>query len=158
MTTTLPPFSGSRPTCPKCGHHEARTTWRPEDQLCSCRTPTGIGERLCRECWRCSYHWNEALAVHADTTPEAERLPLGQQFDIRTAYGMQASSVLVTHPASGLHKVLRCGNPAAADAATVPLYMFQALLDDVDAWGRQPIGASCAPAAEETEPNNLEQP
>ena len=61
MTTPLPPFSGDRPTCAKCGGHKARTTWMPEQRLCSCRTATGIGERLCRECLRCGYHWDEAV-------------------------------------------------------------------------------------------------
>ena len=153
MSIPLPPFSGDRPTCAKCGGHEARTTWMAEARLCACRTPTGTGERMCRDCPRCGYHWDEAVAVRADAVPEGEWVPLGQQFDVR----VYASSVLVTHSRSGLRKVLNCAYPAAADAAVTPLLVFQQLLDEVDDWGRKPIEASCSPATEVTVPNNLEQ-
>jgi len=63
MTTPLPPFSGDRPTCAKCGGHEARTNWTPEQRLCDCRIATGIGERMCRDCKRCGFHWDEAIVV-----------------------------------------------------------------------------------------------
>lgn len=158
MIIPLPPFSGDRPTCGKCGHHDATVKHTPVIPMTLCRavTPTGMPERLCRDCQRCGYHWDEALAVHADAVPDGEHMPLGQQFGIRVIYGMQASSVVVKHTPSGLQKVLCCGNQAAADAAVTPLWMFQQLLDDVDAWRRQPIGASCSPAAEPVEPEPVD--
>ena len=69
MTTPLPPFSGDRPTCPKCGPSEARTQWSSPFTECATYAygnaeytfPTH--ERLCRECGRCGYHWDEATAV-----------------------------------------------------------------------------------------------
>ena len=68
MTTVLPPFSGDRPTCAKCGHVGARVEWSHEWKKCIAPKPDWcpgmeIGERLCRECGRCGYHWDEATAV-----------------------------------------------------------------------------------------------
>lgn len=164
MTTPLPPFSGDRPTCTKCGHDAASVRHTPDFTMafprsrgvCSGVGVTGIGERLCRECLRCSWHWDEATAVHADAVPEDERVPLGQQFDTSVIYGIRASHVLLRHNPSGLDKTLVCGTPGAADSAVHTLHMFQYLLDDVDRWGRMPIGSSCSPGVEETVPNNLE--
>jgi hypothetical protein len=146
VTTALPPFSGDRPTCAKCGHHEARTAWMPECRLCNCRTATGIGERLCRECTRCGYHWDEATATNDDAAPFRGRVPLGQQFRVELVFVGESSPgethMTIVHEPSGLHHALSCVSAASAKAAELPVLMFQALLDDVDAWGRQSLGGA----------------
>lgn len=63
---TLPPFSGDDTRCAKCGNDEASTSYTPPNHLCACRIPTGIGERLCRVCLRCDFHWDEAIAENDD--------------------------------------------------------------------------------------------
>ncbi|MEU0181473.1 hypothetical protein ABZ312_09815 [Streptomyces sp. NPDC006207] len=77
MTTTtdtvvpaaLPPYSGNDTVCPKCAYTEAITRYRRA--LAShmlIRRDSGIQqgplpERLERECLRCDYAWDEALAA-----------------------------------------------------------------------------------------------
>jgi Zn ribbon nucleic-acid-binding protein len=94
-TTALPPFSGSHPTCAKCGHHDAtvKHTFGQPMTLCRAVTPTGMPERLCRECVRCGYHWDEALAVAQPAVwsayeanlllEDTERMLAGQGFAVR---------------------------------------------------------------------------
>jgi hypothetical protein len=65
----LPPFSGDRPQCPKCGHKSARVVYLAYGK---CRHTSYVGtgvvigfqpnERLHRECDRCGFAWDEALA------------------------------------------------------------------------------------------------
>jgi rubredoxin len=61
----LPPFSGDDTVCPKCQHKGASTRYMA---LGRCLHDSGdtIGfaknERLHRECTRCGYAWDEALA------------------------------------------------------------------------------------------------
>lgn len=60
MTAHLPPYSGEDVTCPKCGDSGASTRWS------ECNTTSGLwGERLVRECKRCSYAWDEATVEDA---------------------------------------------------------------------------------------------
>jgi predicted nucleic-acid-binding Zn-ribbon protein len=65
MSEPLPPFSGDEPTCPKCQHEGASTEYRALGQ-CLHDSGGAIGvarnERLHRECLRCGYAWDEALA------------------------------------------------------------------------------------------------
>ena len=164
MTTTLPPFSGDRPTCGKCGYHDATVKHTPGAPLTLCRAvaPTGMPERLCRECLRCGFHWDEATATNDDAVPFRGRVPLGQQFRVELVHVGENSPgethVRVVHEPSGLHHALSCPTAASAKAAELPLLMLQNLLDQVDAWGRQPLRVSCSPAAAVSVPNNLEQP
>lgn len=67
----LPPFSGDRPRCVKCGHEGAATRFMGYG-YCSHDSVTGsavIGafsnERLHRRCRNCDYEWDEALAETA---------------------------------------------------------------------------------------------
>ncbi len=101
MTTPLPPFSGDRPTCAKCGHVGARTRYRhqldPSDlighHLQGCTVADRNQERLCRDCQRCDHHWDEATAVAQPVvwTPyeanlwleDAERILAAQGFAVR---------------------------------------------------------------------------
>jgi ribosomal protein S27AE len=156
MTLELPPYTGDHPTCPKCGHHGARTRHTPgiegavpkERAVCESRFPSGLVERLCRECSRCGYHWDEALATNDDAARFRDRLPLGQQFRTDFVYTHTGETHLVlTHTPSGLKWSMAYPRPGLAEAAEEPLRMFQALLDQVDDWQRQPI---------ETAPSNLE--
>lgn len=70
MSQPLPPFSGDTPTCSKCGHAGARTSFL---KYGSCehdgRETLVIGfqpnERLHRECQRCDYAWDEATVEQA---------------------------------------------------------------------------------------------
>lgn len=62
--TDYPPYSGDRPHCAKCGHKGAATEYRAYG---TCVHPDMIhgyerNERLHRECARCRYQWDEALA------------------------------------------------------------------------------------------------
>ena len=74
MTTSLPPFSGDRPTCAKCGHHEASTTHRSlydpvaalPERLLHEVAYDGLTECLTRTCARCGYHWDEATGDPGD--------------------------------------------------------------------------------------------
>ena len=63
MTTPLPPFSGDRPTCTKCGHAAAAVCFTPEGRACGGMArlaAVDAAERLCRTCERCGFHWDEA--------------------------------------------------------------------------------------------------
>lgn len=162
MTTTLPPFSGDRPTCGKCGYHDATVKHTPGAPLTLCRAvaPTGMPERLCRECLRCGFHWDEALATNDDAAPFRGRVPLGQQFNVDLVFVGENSPgethLQIVHEPSGLHMALSCATPTLAKAAELPVMMFQALLDNVDAWGRLPLGGSYSPAAEPVEPEPVD--
>lgn len=67
MTGTLPPFSGDKPTCTKCGHVGASTQYMAHGQ---CIHGDGIdvaigyepNERLHRTCERCDFAWDEAIS------------------------------------------------------------------------------------------------
>lgn len=64
-STNLPPFSGDKPTCPKCGNIGARVEYFSTSLQCShpgeMRSPYApLSERLHRECHRCDYAWDEA--------------------------------------------------------------------------------------------------
>ena len=166
MTTSLAPFSGDRPTCAKCGHNAATCTYRDFKtstpvRLLNMAVYDGLTECLIRTCERCGYRWDEATATNDDAVPFRGRVPLGQQFYVDLVFVGENSPgethVRVVHEPSGLHQVLSCAGPSSAASAESPLRMFQVLLDQVDAWGRQPLGASCSPAAEVTVPNNQEQ-
>jgi hypothetical protein len=98
LTTTLPPFSGDRPTCAKCSNTGARTSWSHEWLRCSAPKPgwypgEPIGERLCRTCERCGFHWDEAIAAAQPVVwsafeanlwlEDAERILAAQGFSVR---------------------------------------------------------------------------
>lgn len=63
--SNYPPFSGDDPTCPKCRNVGARTKYLRFGD-CTHGTDLVIGfrpnERLHRECRRCGFEWDEALA------------------------------------------------------------------------------------------------
>lgn len=63
--TDRPPFSGDDPTCPKCANVGATTKYLGFG-VCQHGTGMTLGyeqsERLHRECRRCGYEWDEALA------------------------------------------------------------------------------------------------
>ena len=67
MTTPhsdLPAFSGDDPTCAKCGHVGAYTTYRKKGEPGKdFSLPSGLPERLERECGRCDFTWDEAVAT-----------------------------------------------------------------------------------------------
>jgi len=64
----LPPYSGEGPLCVKCGNDSARTEYRPlgeciHNEVLEYTIGFSANERLHRECRRCGYQWDEALAV-----------------------------------------------------------------------------------------------
>lgn len=69
---TLPPFSGDKPTCAKCGNDAAFTGHRAYGQCLHDLSGTVMGfepnERLHRQCTRCDYVWDEAV-VTPGTSP-----------------------------------------------------------------------------------------
>jgi rubredoxin len=69
MAEPLPPFSGDKPTCPKCGHGDAYTEYRGNGTCVHGGSGGYFGfgpnERLHRQCARCGYAWDEATT---DTT------------------------------------------------------------------------------------------
>ena len=79
MTDELPPFSGDDPTCPKCGHVGAYTTYYARgrcihggglgDEIVSANQDD-LNERLHRVCRRCDYAWDEAIAAFAGHMPK----------------------------------------------------------------------------------------
>lgn len=64
-----PPFSGDDPVCPKCLFVGASTEYRDHGEcIHGFGSESGVigfspNPRLHRECMRCSYAWDEALAV-----------------------------------------------------------------------------------------------
>lgn len=80
--TTLPPYSGPNPTCPKCSHEEALTEYRAYGECIHDGTTGSIGlqpnERLHRECLRCSYAWDEALNPAPDPAQREGARPVRQ--------------------------------------------------------------------------------
>lgn len=68
----LPPFSGDKPTCVKCQFKGAATQYMRIGRCLHDGSHSTIGmtqnERLHRECIRCGYGWDEALAEHAGSS------------------------------------------------------------------------------------------
>lgn len=67
--STLPPYSGKEPTCPKCGHVGASTRFLSYGR-CQHGSDTLVlgwepNDRLHRECGNCSYAWDEATTEQA---------------------------------------------------------------------------------------------
>lgn len=66
MNEVLPPFSGDTPTCPKCQYEGASTRYLGTGRCLHGERGVAVGvgknERLHRECARCGYEWDEALA------------------------------------------------------------------------------------------------
>ncbi|MEU6365786.1 hypothetical protein ABZ876_08520 [Streptomyces sp. NPDC046931] len=65
MSEALPPFSGDSPVCPKCRYEDASTQYRAVGRCLhdsGCTVGLTKNERLHRECLRCGYEWDEALA------------------------------------------------------------------------------------------------
>lgn len=113
--------------------------------MCDSTFPSGLVARLCRDCDRCGYHWDEALATNDQAVPFRDRVPLGQQFKTNLAYLMSGETHLIlTHMPSGLNWTTAYPNPSHAEDAEHLLHMFQALLDQVDGWQREPIEAPTA--------------
>ncbi|MGW6416332.1 hypothetical protein [Streptomyces sp. NPDC055055] len=68
----LPPYSGEDIACVKCSHETAITRYRAAGEHGTNDRPYGRspkGERLERECWRCDYTWDEALAPPTGLAP-----------------------------------------------------------------------------------------
>lgn len=62
--TKLPPFSGDRPRCRKCGVLGAHTEWQPRKAPVYDRTQlvrAAEDEHLRRSCIRCGYRWREDI-------------------------------------------------------------------------------------------------
>lgn len=58
----LPPFSGDKPRCRKCGMRGAHTEWQPYKSPVYDRSQcirAEVEEHLRRTCIRCGYHWRE---------------------------------------------------------------------------------------------------
>ncbi|MEV6569958.1 hypothetical protein [Streptomyces sp. NPDC051577] len=69
--TDLPQYSGSEPTCIKCAWKGASTEYLPLGDCVHGPGDRGVtigwhpNERLHRECQRCQYQWDEAIAPPA---------------------------------------------------------------------------------------------
>jgi hypothetical protein len=77
----LPPFSGSRHGCVKCGYSEAATVWMAAGQACSHQYLEGFRslwgtERLHRTCSRCRFAWDEACVLPARENKETLVMPV----------------------------------------------------------------------------------
>lgn len=75
----LPPFSGDTPTCPKCGNEDASTTFKAYGDCIGGADHTLVhgwheNERLCRQCRRCGYSWDEAT-IEPGQEPRVEWRP-----------------------------------------------------------------------------------
>lgn len=66
----LPAFTGAAALCVKCGDLGAATSYRAAGEHGTrdrhTFNPSPKGERLERECRRCDYTWDEALATETD--------------------------------------------------------------------------------------------
>jgi hypothetical protein len=75
-TNTLPPYTGPKTTCPKCGYFRASTVFKYGGIRCASNHEVLVqahqespgSEWLCRRCERCEYAWDEACL---DTTEPA---------------------------------------------------------------------------------------
>jgi hypothetical protein len=68
--TSLPPFSGDKPTCIKCGFAGALTRHRPCQSLVVSMDDldrVSDVEHLERECRRCEYRWPESVIDREET-------------------------------------------------------------------------------------------
>ncbi|MFC9341430.1 hypothetical protein ACFT0G_25375 [Streptomyces sp. NPDC057020] len=69
----LPPYSGEYIVCAKCSHDTAITRHKEAGEHGTNDRPTygrsPKGERLERECWRCDFSWDEALAPPTGPAP-----------------------------------------------------------------------------------------
>ncbi|WP_327415453.1 hypothetical protein [Streptomyces sp. NBC_01233] len=69
----LPPYSGEYTVCAKCSHDTAITRHRVAGEHGTNDPHTWgrsrKGERLERQCWRCDYTWDEALAPPTGPAP-----------------------------------------------------------------------------------------
>lgn len=63
----LQPYSGDKPTCPKCSNKGAFTEYRAHGKCLHDRAGGVLGfspnERLHRQCTRCDYAWDEAIVI-----------------------------------------------------------------------------------------------
>lgn len=62
--TALPPFSGDRPRCRKCGILGAHTEWIPHKGAVNDRgqlVRAAVPEYLRRTCIRCGFVWREDI-------------------------------------------------------------------------------------------------
>jgi len=79
--SALPPFSGDGSLCPKCLYPDARTYYRPAAghvlvlrEFNGVTKPCGpLPERLQRECSRCDFSWDEALATDSAEAVDTDR-------------------------------------------------------------------------------------
>ncbi|MFI5687919.1 hypothetical protein [Streptomyces sp. NPDC051636] len=71
MSEALPPYSGDETVCRKCQYKGASTRYMAVGRcLHESRDVIGMdkNERLHRECLRCGYSWDEALAEPAGSS------------------------------------------------------------------------------------------
>lgn len=77
----LPPFSGDKHSCTKCGNSGAKTLYLNTGQTCThCynegfRSLWGM-ERLHRVCERCGFSWDEACVQPAQEVKETLLMPV----------------------------------------------------------------------------------
>ncbi|MFE3378782.1 hypothetical protein [Streptomyces anulatus] len=69
----LPAYTGDSAVCPACSHTEVITRYRAAGEHGTqdphTFRPSSKPARLERECWRCDYAWDEALAPPAGPAP-----------------------------------------------------------------------------------------
>ncbi|MCY0957681.1 hypothetical protein [Streptomyces sp. H27-H5] len=69
----FPSYTGEETPCPKCAHDTAITRYRRRGEHSTqdrqTFMPSVKGERLERQCWRCDYCWDEAVAPPTGPAP-----------------------------------------------------------------------------------------
>ncbi|MFD0209172.1 hypothetical protein ACFVH9_08540 [Streptomyces hirsutus] len=107
----LPPYSAEDAICPKCLYGEAFTWYRAaitqahlQDWNDTQVRRGPLPQRLERECSRCTYRWDESLAVeHAGMTVSA----LAYALDNATPYPVELHRQVLEHMAQQLLAMLR---------------------------------------------------
>lgn len=91
----LPPYSGEHTACAKCRHIGALTSYRPAvswramTELNGRRRPGPLPERLERQCIRCDFQWDEALAADDRADGGLSVAELAHALDNATPYRIE---------------------------------------------------------------------
>ena len=129
MSAILPPYTGENGRCAKCGSTSARTRYqarldpsaRIQHELRNVPMHDPEQERLCRECERCHFHWDEAVAAPQSPEPMTEHVAQVMLDDFRHAMAANGFHVLgMTGGAVYVKAIVPRGSCSPAAGETVP--------------------------------------
>ncbi|WP_328434530.1 hypothetical protein [Streptomyces sp. NBC_00425] len=106
----LPPFSGVETVCSKCLSSDTYTWYRPAkasmppDEFNGALRRVALPERLERQCTRCDFQWDEALAMDE---PGMTVAALAHALDNSTPYPVELDGQVLAWMARELLRMLR---------------------------------------------------